>query len=560
MTSEPQPEPETADPGPILDDEQWSRLLSYGTEEETETGDILFAAGDAEGQMILVQSGGVEIFRPAASDTEEALIVRYAARQFSGELNLLTGQSTYLSARVTEGGAVSRIDPPSFRRMMDEDPELSDIVLRTLLARREVLRANAGAGTLVIVGRDLSSEAMALRTYAARQRQPHTWVAVGTPAGDSAASAVDTREDELPLVITSTGVLRRATPAILAEHLGMSYRPRDGEHLDLVVVGAGPAGLAAAVYGASEGLRTLVLDAVATGGQAAASSRIENYLGFVSGISGADLTGRAVVQAQKFGARIASPCTVARLDAGAGPLHIVLKDGTEISSRSVVIATGATYRSLPLPRWHEFEGAGIFYAATELEAKSTEAHPVAVVGGANSAGQASIFLAGRGNTVHLVIRGSDIFAGMSSYLADRIMKHPGITVHTSTDVTGLHGGENLQGLTLRSRRDGEAITTTEVECWGLFCFIGADPATEWLQDIAVDEHGFILTDVNLDDAALGPRWSELDRRPLPFETNLPGVFATGDVRAGSMKRVAAAVGEGASAVRSVHISLASMIT
>ncbi|MFC4034494.1 FAD-dependent oxidoreductase [Streptomyces polygonati] len=550
--------PEMKDAWPRLNDEQWSRMVSYGAEKETtRTGDMLFHAGETGCPMILVESGGVEILRTAGPQQEEVVVASHSEHQFSGELNLLTGQSTYLSARVSEPGAVLRVHPASFRRLMDEDPELSDIVLRALLARREGLRVNAGAGTLVIVGRDMSAGAMALRTYAVRQRQPHTWVAAGTSAGEALIKAAGAEADELPVVITPTGVLRRATPAELGEHLGMSYRPVAGQTLDLVVVGGGPAGLAAAVYGASEGLQTLVLDSVATGGQAAASSRIENYFGFTSGISGADLTGRAVVQAQKFGARIASPCEVARLDEdGDGDLlRLVLRDGTEIRSRAAVIATGASYRSLPLPRWDHFLGAGVYYAATELEARACGQRAVAVVGGANSAGQAALYLAGRGSPVNLILRGADLFAGMSSYLADRIQTHPAVTVHTSTEVSELHGRESLHGLTVRSGTGGDVVET-ELECWGLFCFIGATPASDWLEGVALDDHGFILTDVRIDDATLAPRWSELGRRPLPFETSLPRVFAAGDVRAGSMKRVAAAVGEGASTVRSVHMSLA----
>lgn len=549
--------PEARETAPVLSKEQWARLRSYGTEQATRSGDVLFRAGEPTVDMILVEAGGVEILRPASSEGPATVLASYSPGQFSGELSLITGQGTYLDARVSRPGSVHRIEPESFRRLMSEDPELSDLILRTLLARREDLRANAGAGSMVILGHDLSAEALALRTYAARQRQPHTWVEAGSSAGESLARGVNAAADDFPVVIMPTAVLRRATPAGLAEHLGLSYRHVAGATFDLVVVGAGPAGLAAAVYGASEGLRTLVLDSVAAGGQAAASSRIENYLGFTSGISGAELTGRATVQAQKFGARIASPCEVSKLDATADTLRVVLKDGTEIASRAAVIATGASYRSLPLERWAEFEGAGIYYAATELEARACGSNPVAVVGGANSAGQAALYLAGRGCSVNLVVRGADLGAGMSSYLADRITAHPAITVRTSTQVTGLHGGKHLDAITVEGTAGGDA-TGTELECRGLFCFIGASPATDWLEGLAVDDHGFILTDSAIDDSVLGTAWKELGRRPLPFETSIPGVFATGDVRAGSMKRVAAAVGEGASAVRSVHMSLSSV--
>jgi len=347
-------------------------------------------------------------------------------------------------------------------------------------------------------------------------------------------------------------VLRRVTPGRLAEVLGLSYHRGTDKPVDLAVVGAGPAGLAAALYGASEGLATVVLDAVGPGGQAAASSRIENYLGFPSGISGADLTGRAALQSLKFGAQLSSPCEVVALDTSAEQLRIVLADGTEITTRAVVIATGARYRRLPLERWTDFEGAGIYYAATELEARDCRDNPVTVVGGANSAGQAALYLAGRGNEVTVAVRGTDIRAGMSTYLVDRLLAHPRVTVRTATQVTRLEGETSLANITLTNTTTDEK---THQSCGGLFCFIGAEPATGWLKGVATDAHGFIRTDVQLRDEDLGDTWGALGRTPLPFETSVPAVFAAGDVRLGSMKRVAAAVGEGASVVRSVHLSI-----
>jgi len=425
------------------------------------------------------------------------------------------------------------------------------------MARRRNLRGGEAARSIEILGSEMSAGALALRTYAARQQLPHTWVEIDTPAGAALARAVAAAGADLPVVITPTAVLRHATPALLAGHLGLSYQPAAGPLLDLVIVGAGPAGLAAAVYGASEGLRTLLLDAVAAGGQAAASSRIENYLGFTSGISGAELTGRAAVQAQKFGARIASPSQAARLDTTHERLQIMLTDDTTIEARAMVIATGARYRSLPLDRWTEFEGAGIYFAATELEARACGPDPVAVVGGANSAGQAALYLAGHGNAVTLIVRGNDLAAGMSSYLADRILAHAGITVRTATEVTALHGGGHLEAITMHTATPSHDRSGSNQPCRGLFCFIGATPATGWLDDIAVDDDGFVLTGIHLDGALLGATWAELGRRPLPFETSQPLVFAVGDVRSGSMKRVAAAVGDGASAIRSVHTALGS---
>jgi thioredoxin reductase (NADPH) len=321
---------------------------------------------------------------------------------------------------------------------------------------------------------------------------------------------------------------------------------------DLVIAGSGPAGLAAAVYGASEGLGTLILDSVAVGGQAGSSSRIENYLGFPTGVSGEELTQRAVVQAEKFGAHLSSPCAATSLRQEAGHLVVRLSDGTDVLGRAVIAATGASYRRLAVDRLEDFEGNGVYYAATALEGALCAALPVAVVGGGNSAGQAALFLAELGCPVALVIRGPDIGKNMSRYLVDRIQTHAGVRVHLRTEVTGLEGERSLAAIRL-SGPDGERVTP----CVGLFSLIGADPSSAWLAGCAaLDEHGFVLTDFELDDAHLDGGWVAAGRRPLPFETSRPGLFAVGDLRSGSMKRVASAVGEGSAAVRSVHQYLA----
>jgi thioredoxin reductase (NADPH) len=356
---------------------------------------------------------------------------------------------------------------------------------------------------------------------------------------------------DLPAALMPDRVLRRATPGELASAIGLTYRRGDSSApVDLTVVGAGPAGLAAAVYGASEGLTTVLLDAVGPGGQAAASSRIENYLGFPSGISGAQLAERAETQALKFGARLSTPCEIVALGIDEH-LRALLADGTEIPTRALIIASGARYRSLGLERWDEFVGAGIFYAATELEARSCADGPVTVVGGGNGAGQAALFLASCGCDVTVAIRRPEIESGMSRYLVDRLLANPKITVRGGTEVTSLDGERVLDSISLV----GPAGEPHEQACRGLFCFIGAQPATRWLTGVALDEHGFVRTDVQLTHDELGKTWAALGRGPLPFETSVPGVFAVGDVRHGSMKRVAAAVGEGASAVRSVHTAL-----
>ena len=536
---------------PRLTEAQTARLRRYGVPQEVAVGELIYQAGDVTYDLFLMESATVEIVRDIGTG-DEAIMLTRGPGGFLGELNLLTGQMVYLTARVIEPGRVHRISPEQFRRVMAEDVELSDILLTAFRVRREILK-DAAARSLEIVGRSGSAAALALRTYAARQSLPHLWFDADTVAGSALVESSALTEDQLPAVLLGGEVMTNATPGQLADRVGLSYQPREDD-VDLVVIGAGPAGLAAGVYGASEGLVTVVLDVLGPGGQAAASSRIENYLGFPHGVSGAELTGLAAVQAMKFGAQLYAPCEVAELDCAGRILAVILSDGTRISTKSVVIASGASYRSLDLDRWDEFVAAGrIFYAATDIEAKSCASRPVTVVGGANSAGQASLFLASRGSHVDLVIRGADISAGMSDYLVERLRAHPLITIRTSTEVTALHGNGDLTGVTLTDRASGESIDQPSS---GLFCFIGATPATEWLANVTTDEDGFLCTDAQLVELGLGPMWEKIGRTPLPFETSVPGVFAAGDVRHGSMKRVAAAVGEGASAVASVHQAIA----
>jgi thioredoxin reductase (NADPH) len=511
-------------------------------------GDVLYRAGDADYDFILVEEGEVAILREATPGSPEHVVVRHGPGRFLGELNMITGQAAYLTARVSVSGQVWRVPRERFRQLMAEDPELSDLVLRTLMARREFLRTSDAARSVDIIGSGASAEVLALRNWAARLQLAHVWSDVESPEGTAVLTALGLGVADLPVVVTPTGVLRQATPGALAEQLGVTFRPVPGKVFDLAVVGAGPAGLASSVYGASEGLDTLLLEAVAVGGQAAASSRIENYLGFPSGLPGAELTSLAALQAQKFGTQISSPCTVRSLRAGDGQLALTLADETEIAARAVIVATGAQYRKLPLDRWAEFEGSGIYYAATELEARACGPTDVAVVGGANSAGQAALYLASRVRHVHLVVRARELGSGMSRYLVDRIQADQRIEVHTATAVIALGGGSVLEEITLSDKRSGALQV---VPCRGLFCFIGAIPATTWLDGIARDPEGFVLTDHEVPNDQLDA-FNLLGRGPLPFETSLPGVFAAGDVRHGSTKRVAAAVGEGASAVRSVH--------
>jgi thioredoxin reductase (NADPH) len=544
----------TEEPGNAsqLSEDQFARLTAYGVAQDVRVRDVVFRPGDPSYDLIVIETGWIEIVSPATHDEPEAVVATYGPGGLLGELNLLTGQTAHLTARVTEAGRIRRISRESFRRLMADDPEISDVLLRTFLARRDLLRDSPAARGIEIVGSGLSADALALRTFAARRRLPHLWLDADSMAGQAVMRLTPLAAGDLPSVVTPQRMLRRATPGKLAAALGLPDDRRGGKVADLTIVGAGPAGLAAAVHAASEGLDTLLLDTADVGRQAASISRIDNYPGFPSGLSGHDLTQRAAQQALSLGARLSSLCQVTAIDTTAQHLRVSLADGATINSLAILIATGSRYRVLQLARRGEFEGAGIYYAATELEARACGTGPVTVVGETSSAGQAALFLAARGNPVTLAIRGPDPATRMSAYLLDRLHAHPGITVRTSVEVIGLAGVGALEEITLT---DTASPGSAGQPCRGLFCFIGADPATGWLQGMSLDSQGYIRTDVQLDRDALGPTWRALDRAPFPFETSVPAVFAAGDVRRGSMKRVAAALGEGAGAARSVHSAI-----
>jgi len=532
---------------PTLTADQIDRLAAYGTPRDVEVGDLLFVEGQESYDLVVILEGRVQILRRTGD--REVVVAEHGAGRFLGELNLLTGQRTYLAARVVERGRVLLVTPASLRRLLASETDIGDLVFSAFLARREILRSGEGAAAVQIIGSTFSADSLAVRAYATANRIPHTWVDVDE-AEDTAVllASKGLRPVDVPVVVTTTGVLKRATPGAFAEHLGLAYRPHDGSAYDLVVVGAGPGGLAAGVYGASEGLHTLVLDAAGQGGQAGASSRIENYLGFPSGISGGELTQLAAIQAQRLGAELRSPCRVRAVEAVPEGFVLQLEGGAAVAARAVVLALGARYRKLPVPELSRYEGNGVFYAATDLETRRCRNGHAVVVGGGNSAGQAAVHLAQQDADVIVAIRGDDLAASMSTYLIDRIVAHPRIELRTRTEVVGLHGDTHLTEVDLRHRDTGDV---ERVPCEGLFSFIGAEAPTDWLGDlVALDDDGFVLTDAALTADHLDERWH--GRRPLPFETSCPGVFAVGDVRSGSMKRVAAAVGEGSSAVRSVH--------
>jgi len=533
--------------GPMLEE-----LKSFGEIREVARGDILYRAGDPTPDFFVVLEGEAEIVR--LDDSDEFVVATHGEHRFLGELNLLTGQSAFLTARISQPGRVLVVPLATFRQLMSTRPDFSDTVFRALVARREILRAGEGAGAIRIIGSRYSPDAMALRAFANRSRLPHAWVDLEEVDDAPVYLAnLGVRPRDVPVVITPTALLRGPTVGEFAQHLGLTYHNVPGYLSDLVVVGTGPAGLAASVYGASEGLETLSLDAVAAGGQAGASSRIENYVGFPNGVSGDDLVARAAIQAMRLGARLNAPCEVAGLRVEEGFHVVVLADGSEVSTRAVIVASGAQYRRLEVDDLERFEGAGVYYAATELEARLCRGFNTIVVGGGNSAGQAAIYMAQQGSPVSLVVRRRELTETMSQYLIGRIEANDRIEVLNHTEVRGLAGEKHLEAVTLEDNQTG---ARRSVPCQGLFCFIGAVPATAWLGGcVALDRSGFVLTDRALPDSI--SKGSDFGGRdPLPFETSLPGVFAAGDVRAGSVKRVAAAVGEGSSAVRQVHEYLA----
>jgi len=535
---------------PTLDASEIAAIDALGKRRSVSAGEYLYREGDARYDFFVIVSGEVEIVVEAGDN--ERLVARFGPGQFLGELNLLSGQRVYVSARVAEPGVVIDVPAATLRELFASRPKLADTILTAFLARRTRLLSDASAA-IRLVGSRFSPDSLRLREYLARNRIPHEYMDVDRDARvEQLLRDLAVKPGDLPVVIAPGTVFRHPTPGELASYLGLTLDSTEQRGFDLVVIGGGPAGLAAGVYGSSEGLDTLVVEMVAAGGQAGASSRIENYVGFPTGISGADLAQKAVVQAEKFGARLTSPCAATGLREESGYLVVALSDGTEVTGRALIVASGARYRRLEADRLENFEGNGVYYAATDIEARMCAASPVVVVGGGNSAGQAALFLAEGGSRVSIIIRGPDLGKDMSRYLVDRIEADGRIEVRTSTQVVGLDGAETLSAVRVRS-----ASVDAVLPCAGLFSFIGAEPASGWLSGCAaLDEHGFVLTDRSLGAEHLDARWEALGRLPLPFETSQPGLFAVGDLRSGSTKRVAAAVGEGSAAVRSVHEYLA----
>lgn len=542
---------ETPDPGgacPRLNPAQIQVIAARATRRRTEPGELLIVEGAPQTEFFVVTAGTVAVVEDHG--TPEQRVVRvHGPGRFLGEFGLLTGQPALFTGVVSRPGEVLAVPAEELRVLVTEDPVLGDLILRAFLQRRS-LAFGTGAG-FRIIGSRYSPAVHALREFAFRNRVPHRFVDLeDNRAAESLLRQLGVGPEETPVVLWRDRVLRGPSPAELAELIGLRARRDVPTVCDLLVVGSGPAGLAAAVYGASEGLATVAIDGVATGGQAATSSRIENYLGFPAGISGSELADRAVIQARKFGARITVAAPAEALVSDDGRYLVRTEDGAELHARSVVVTTGARYRKLPVPRLAEFESTCVFYAATQVEAQHCVRDPVVVVGGANSAGQAAVFLAEHASTVTMVVREHSLDECMSRYLADRIRRDPRIEVLTTTEVRELVGDDpaRMEGVVVEDNRTGERWT---VEARELFVFIGAAPCTAWLgTTVALDPGGYVLT-----GSAAGRALGDGRSRQL-LETSAPGVFAAGDVRSGSVKRVASAVGEGSMAVRLVHEHLA----
>jgi thioredoxin reductase (NADPH) len=536
---------------PSLSAAQMERLAPLGRLRKAERGEILYEQGTATPEFFVVLSGALELVQPG--DGHESIIAVLHQGQFTGEVNMLSGRRALARARMAESGELLAVAPEALRKLVQSDVDLSDLLMRAFLLRRVDLIAKA-YGDTVLIGSRHSAPTLRIREFLTRNGQPHAYLDVDKDPGVQALlDRFALRVEDVPVVICRyERVLKSPTNEEVADCLGLIEVLDPAKVRDLVVVGAGPAGLAAAVYGASEGLDVLVLESDSPGGQAGSSSKIENYLGFPTGISGQDLAGRAFAQAQKFGAEIAVARTATRLRCENRVARVELAGGGSVVTRSLVIATGVQYRRLPLANLSRFEGLGVYYGATPVEAQLCEGDDVLIVGGGNSAGQAAVFLAPRARQVRIFVRGPGLAATMSRYLIRRIEEGRNITVHPRHRVVALEGDGRLERVQVR---DEAAAVTETIPAHHLFLMTGASPHTEWLKGcVALDEKGFVKTGDDLGHADLGD-WP-LARTPYLLETNIPAVFAVGDVRAGSVKRVASAVGEGSICVQLVHRALA----
>ncbi|ORW90494.1 cyclic nucleotide-binding protein [Mycobacterium sp. IEC1808] len=533
---------------PRLTEDQIAKLLPGGSRRRVGIDEVLVREGMRSHELFVVLSGKVAIVTDDDSGRRQVLRVHGAGR-FLGELGDLEGQPAFYTAIVVVEGEVLAIPTNRVRALVAHDQVLSDLILRAYLVRRSLLIGQRVG--FRIIGSCFSPDTPRLREFAARNRLPHRWLDLERdPNAERLLHRFGIPPEDTPVVIWGTRVLRNPSNVELARVVGLSVPDVITDERDVIVVGAGPAGLGAAVYGASDGLRTSAIERIAVGGQAGTSSRIENYLGFPAGISGSDLAERAFLQADKFGARISVSAEATRLESDGGQLQITFADDTVAVGRSAVLATGARYRRLDVPGIDAFHGDGVYYAATYQEALLCGDGPVVIVGAGNSAGQATVFLAAQVPRVYLLVRGDDLGKSMSRYLVDQIVQQPRVKVCLHTEVREVHGDKVLNCVVAENNQTGERES---IKARALFVFIGADPNTEWLAGtVALDRHGFIETGQAAANHVAGADGLTTVRRPVFLETSVPGVFAAGDVRSGSVKRVASAVGEGAMAIRQIH--------
>jgi thioredoxin reductase (NADPH) len=534
---------------PELTAAQIARLMPHGRKFRSQAGQVLVEPGDSHREMLVVLSGSVEVTRPGIAGDE--LVVVHRPGNFSGEMSTLRGLGALTRARVQEAGELLAIDSEHLRGIVQADAELSELFMRAFILRRVGLIDRVG-GDVILIGSRHSAATLRLQQFLTRNGFPYVNLDVDTDASvQDLLDRFHVSVEDVPVVVCrGKGVMKNPSNQEVAECLGMNPHIDEVRIRDLVVIGAGPAGLAAAVYGASEGLDVLVVETSAPGGQAGSSSRIENYLGFPTGISGYALAGRALVQAEKFGAEIAVASSAVHLRCEQRPFSVETSDDRAVRARAILIATGAEYRKLSLEDPGRFMGNGVYYAATATELKLCKGEEAIVVGGGNSAGQAAVFLASGCRQVHLVVRSKGLADSMSRYLIRRIEESPNIKMHTFTEITALEGDGKLERVTWRS---GPQRTTETHEIAHVFLMTGAVPNTRWLEGcIRLDDKGFVKTGADLDDEDLVAGEWPLARKPHSFETNLPGVFAVGDVRSGSVKRVASAVGEGSACVQWIH--------
>jgi thioredoxin reductase (NADPH) len=534
---------------PTLTESQLQRISRFGARRSVKDGEILFRQGDDKAHFFVVLRGALDVVQPQGET--ETLIVRHEPGNFSGETAMLAGRRALATGRFRGDGEVVDIPPDGLRNLIVADAELSELLMRAFILRRVAL-INNHFGDAVVLGSRHCPKTQALREFLERNSHPYVYLDVEQDEGARVlVERFQIGPQEIPVLICrGTKLLKVPSNEEVAECLGLNAGITCTAVKDVVVVGAGPAGLSAAVYAASEGLNVLVLENNAPGGQAGYSAKIENYLGFPTGISGQALAGRAFTQAQKFGAEVAITSKVTRLDCTTTPYAIELENGHRIRARNVVIATGAEYRKLDVENRTRFENAGVYYGAMFIDKKFLEGQEVVVVGGGNSAGQAAVYLSGFAGHVHMLVRAGGLADSMSRYLIRRIEESDKITLRTRTEIIGLSGTTELEGVRWRHQISGE---TEDRPVRNVFCMMGASPCTHWLQGcVALDDKGFVKTGQDLTPADLASTEWTLTRPPMLLETSRPGIFAVGDVRSGNVKRVASAVGEGSICIQLVH--------